>query len=226
MYTLEDFYRSREWSKLLYNLRNERTDADGNVICSYCNKPILKKYDCIGHHKIELTNENVNDYNISLNKNNIELVHHRCHNYIHHKLEYRIRKIYLVYGAPLSGKSSFVKDNMIKGDLVIDIDNIWECISGQPRYIKPFPIKPFVFQIRDLLIEGVKHRLGRWKTAYIVGGYPLKSERELICKKIGAEEIFIDVSKDECIKRLEEDDSGRDKDIWMDAINDWFELYS
>lgn len=226
MYTLEDFYQSREWNKLLYTIKNERTNENGNIICSYCGKEILRKYDCIGHHKIELTNENINDYNISLNPDNIELVHHRCHNYIHHKFEYRIRKIYIVYGAPLSGKSTFVKNNMMDGDLVVDVDNIWECISGQPRYTKPHSIKPFVFQITNLLIEGIKHRLGRWKTAYIIGGYPLQSERSLLCKMLGAEEVFIDTSKEECIKRLEEDAGGRDKEEWMHAIDDWFDLYT
>lgn len=226
MYTLEEFYKSREWSKLLYTIKNDRTNDDGNIVCDYCGKEILKKYDCIGHHKIELTDENVNDYNISLNPNNIILVHHRCHNYIHHKFEYRSRKIYLVYGAPLSGKTSFVKDNMCDGDIVVDIDSIWECISGKERYIKPHSLKPFVFQIRDLIIDGIKHRLGRWKTAYIIGGYPLKSERDLLCKMIGAEEVFIDTSKEECIRRLEDNDEGRDKDEWMQAINDWFDLYT
>lgn len=226
MYTLEDFYQSREWNKLLRTIKNERTNEEGNIICSYCGKGIVRKYDCIGHHKIELTNENINDYNISLNPDNIELVHHRCHNYIHHKFEYRIRKIYIVYGAPLSGKSTFVKNNMIDGDLVVDVDNIWECISGQPRYNKPHSIKPFVFQIRDLIIDGIKHRLGRWKTAYIIGGYPLQSERSLLCKMLGAQEIFIDTSKEECIKRLEEDADGRDKEEWMHAIDDWFDLHT
>ena len=81
MYSLYTFYRSKEWRRLLDILKNERLNDQGEIICSYCGKPIVRAYDIIGHHKHELTEENVNDFNISLNPDNVELVHHRCHNY-------------------------------------------------------------------------------------------------------------------------------------------------
>ena len=108
--------------QFLKTLKQERTDDNGNIICEYCNKPIVKKYDCIGHHKTQLTDENVINADISLNPKNIAFVHHRCHNYIHNKLGHVKRKIYIVYGAPLSGKSTFVKNNALKGDLIVDLD--------------------------------------------------------------------------------------------------------
>ena len=83
--SLYNFYRSKQWENLLQVLRNERIDAEGNIICAHCGKPIVRKYDCIGHHVIELTEENYTDANISLNPENIKLVHHRCHNLIHNK---------------------------------------------------------------------------------------------------------------------------------------------
>ena len=91
------FYRSNEWRKLLDNLKHERLDDDGQIICEHCGKPIVKAYDIIGHHIIELTEENVNDYDISLNPQNIKLVHHKCHNIIHNKLGYANREVFLVY---------------------------------------------------------------------------------------------------------------------------------
>ena len=222
METLDSFYRSKEWRRLITVLRNERVDADGNVICEYCGRPITKAYDIIAHHKVYLTEENVNDASVSLNPENVALVHHRCHNYIHNKLGYERQEVFLVYGPPLSGKTSFVRQNMIEGDLIIDLDNIWEAVSGCGRYVKPNRLKPIVFSVRDALLDAVKYRKGRWQNAYIVGGYPLRSERERMCREYGAREIFIAATRDDCIKRLL-DDNARNLQEWARYIEEWFD---
>ena len=223
--TLGDFYRSREWHKLMQVIKAERINERGELICEHCEKPIVKAYDCIGHHVIELTEANVDDVAISLNPDNIMLVHHRCHNKIHNKLGYSDRKIYLVYGSPLSGKSTFVKENMDEGDLIIDIDNIWQCISNCDRYVKPNRLRSNVFQLRDTMLDMVRVRNGKWLNAWIVGGYPMKNERERLCKSLKAREIFIDTPKDECIKRLYENPNGRDIDEWVKYIEDWWQKF-
>jgi predicted kinase len=219
------FYRSKEWRKLLDNLKHERLNDDGEIICEYCGKPITRAYDAIGHHKIELTEENVNDYDISLNPQNIQLVHHACHNRIHNKLGYANREVFLVYGAPLSGKSTWVKESMSPGDLVIDIDSIWQCVSNLSRYEKPARLKSVVFKVRDSLLDAVKYRLGKWNNAYVIGGYPLQSERERLIKELHAREVYIECSIEECLKRLQEAEDGRDKAEWERYIRAWFDSW-
>ena len=54
MFTLNNFYKSKEWESLLEQLKLERVNSEGEIVCEHCHKPIVKKYDCIGHHKIEL----------------------------------------------------------------------------------------------------------------------------------------------------------------------------
>lgn len=224
-FTLFAFYRSKEWAALLARLKMERLTGDGEIICEYCGKPITRAYDMIGHHKEELTDENVNDFAVSLNPDNIMLVHHRCHNYIHNKLGYAVREVYLVYGAPLSGKYTWVQENMNEGDLVIDLDNIWQCISGMPRYVKPNRLKSVAFNVRNALIDAVRYRAGRWNNAYIIGGYALSSERMRLCKELGAREVMIESTQDECLARLEQRENV-DKSEWKRYIEDWFRLYT
>lgn len=221
-FTLDNFYTSREWCKLMTVIKTER----GELICEHCGKPIIRAYDCIGHHKIELTEENVNDYNISLNPDNIMLVHHRCHNIIHNKLGIGLKQVYLVYGSPLSGKNTFVKENMNDGDIIVDVDNIWQCISNCDRYVKPNRLRSNVFQIRDAMIDMICTRNGNWLNAWVIGGYPLVSERERLRKRLKAKEIFIDTPKEECIHRLYENPNGRDISEWKRYIDDWFEKYT
>ena len=223
---LSDFYTSKEWVELTKIIRLERVNSEGQLICEHCGKPIIAKYDCICHHIVELNDTNVYDPSIALNKDNVMLVHHRCHNKIHNKLSYSNRNVYIVYGSPLSGKSTFVRDNMDVGDYVLDIDNIWQCISGCDRYIKPNRLRSCVFDIRNHMIDMVRMRYGKWLNAWVIGGYPLISERERLRKSLNAREIFIDTPKEECIQRLYSCDDGRDVDEWMKYIEDWWEKFS
>lgn len=224
--SLYNFYRSDQWGNLLVILKNDpkRQDLQGNIICAHCGKPIVRAYDCIGHHIIELTEENYTDYNISLNPDNIALVHHKCHNIIHNKLSYSQRQVFIVYGSPLSGKSSYVREAMAEGDLIIDMDNIWQCVSGCDRYVKPNRLKSVVFAVRDNLLESVKYRRGKWLNAYVIGGYPYRAERDRLVDQLGAREIFIDTDKDTCLNRLY---AAEDRDIaeWTKYIDDWWLQY-
>lgn len=222
---LFEFYRSSEWENFRKVLIAERVGDDGFVRDEVTGKPIVKAYDIILHHKEELTEDNVHDYNISLNPDNIMIVSHKTHNIIHNKLGYSERKIYIVYGAPFAGKSQWVKENQNEGDLIVNIDDIWEMISGCDRYIKPNKLKAVAFKTRDTLLDAVRYRLGRWRNAYVVGGYALQSERERLCKELGAEEILIDATMDECLARLEANETIEDKEQFEKFIKEWFERF-
>lgn len=219
---INNFYRTKDWIDLIQVIRLQRVKDDGLLYCEHCGKPIIAKYDCIGHHVIELTEHNVHDANIALNPDNIMLVHHRCHNKIHDRLGLsRAKQVYLVYGAPCSGKSTFVQDNMTVGDLVLDMDNIWQCVSNCERYVKPNRLKQNVFSIRNCMLDMIRMRQGNWLTAWVIGGYPLISERERTIKSLGAREIFIDTPKEECILRASERN-----DEWVKYVDDWWEKFS
>lgn len=225
MVTLQNFYKSKEWEKLIALIRMERVHEDGQIYCEQCGRPITDKYDCIGHHKIFLTEDNVNDANIALNPDNIMLVHHKCHNHIHNKFGWTKKEIFLVYGSPLAGKTSYVESVREEGDLIVDIDRIWECVSGCPSHVKPKRLNGIVFGLRDRLMEMVKYKVGKWNNAYIVGGFPLISERERICKELGAREVFIDTPKKECIARLR-NAKDRPIDDYEKYIEEWWKRYA
>lgn len=225
MVTLQNFYKTSAWEKLINLIRMERVNEDGQIICEYCGKPITNKYDCIGHHKVFLTEDNVNDAEVSLNPDNVQLVHHACHNKIHNKFGYSKREIFLVYGSPLAGKTSYVETVRQPGDLIVDIDRIWECVSCCPSHSKPTRLNAVVFGLRDRLMEMVKYKVGKWNNAYIVGGFPLISERERICKELGAREIFIDTDKETCLQRLQSS-TDRAFDDYKGFIEEWWRRYA
>lgn len=222
MYTLNNFYQSKEWRALLATLKMERVNEQGEIICAHCGEPITRKYDCIGHHVTALNERNVNDAAVALNADNVVLVHHVCHNRIHNKLGHIARQVYLVWGSPMSGKRTYVDEVAVWGDLIVDVDSIWQCVSGRERYEKPARLKPVVFGIRDTLLDMVRRRCGSWCNAYVVGGYPLVNERERLMRSLGAREVYVESSQAECLARLKNCRDGRDVGEWRKYIDDWW----
>jgi hypothetical protein len=224
MWTLSDFYRSKEWEAFRQVVIAERTQDDGFIYDEVTGKPIVRRYDIILHHTTFLTEENVNDRTISLNPENIQIVSHRTHNKIHEKFGYKRKEIFLIYGPPLAGKTTYVRDVMVPGDLIIDMDNIWQCISGLSRYQKPGKLRSVAFGVRDYLMDAAKVRNGKWQNCYIIGGFPLISDRERILKTYGARQVFIEATREECMARLSTDQE-RDADEWTGYIDEWFRRY-
>ena len=228
IFTLANFYTSKVWENFRSNLMDERTNEKGQIICAHCGKPIVKAYDCIGHHKIELTDENVNDYTISLNPELVELIHFRCHNELHQRFGYAKpkpqKRVFIVYGAPCSGKTTWVNSVATKQDLILDVDRLWSAIKADccGEFEKPNELTTNVFALRDYLLDMIKVRRGRWHNAYIIGGYPLQGERERIADSVNADRlIFIDTPKEVCLARAKLKSSE-----WIEFVNVWFDRYS
>ena len=219
--SLEEFYKSKQWEKFMAALKQERVNDEGFIICAHCGEPIIKKYDCIGHHIEELTLENVNDYSISFNPDNVELIHFRCHNKAHRRFGSEgVREVYIVYGSPCSGKTTFVRENAGENDIILDIDNIYQCITVNDRYIKPERIRENVFGIRDCILDMIKCRRGKWYTAWVIGSYPLLMERTRLETVLGAKSIFIDTDKETCLNRARD----RPKE-YQRFVEDWWNKF-
>lgn len=225
---VDDFYKCKEWRQLKEILMNERVNENGELICEYCKRPILHTYDCIPHHyKIPLTLENVNDPNVSLNKDNLMLVHFKCHNKLEHRFSKYERKVYLIVGASCSGKTTFVKENAVgEEDLILDFDNIWQSISINDRYVKPNRLKPIAFAMRECLMQQIKMRVGKWVNCYVLSTEPYVMNRKRLCDELGVNEvIYMDTSKEECIKRLHNNPQGRDIELYERLINEYYENF-
>lgn len=227
--SLAQFYNSDEWRTFRLNLIAERMNkTDGIIYCEYSGKPILKSYDIVLHHIKPLTMANVNDYSVSLNPENIMIVNQKSHNIIHKRFGYCTqRKVYLVYGSPCSGKTTFVNDIRGNSDLIVDIDNIWQCVTGGERYFKPPALKTNVFAVRDTLYDNIKTRAGKWERAFVIAGVPLKGERERLITTLGAEPIFIDTDRETCLQRLANDinRTPEQKNEWIAFIDNWWRDY-
>lgn len=225
--TLSEFYTGDEWRDFRAVVIAERMRGDGLVYDEVTGKPIIKAGDIILHHKTELTLDNVNDANITLNPKNIQIVSFRTHNAIHNRYGRWTRHIYLVYGCPLAGKKSFVQERAGIHDLTVDIDDIYACISNNPLYVKSGRLTDNMFMVRRCLLDQIKTRYGKWVNAFIIGGkeYAYKGARERFCREYGAEPIYIDCTQEEAHLRLQLVQDNRDKTEYAKYIDEWFNAY-
>lgn len=204
----------------------ERLIAEADFQCAECGGRYLQdSAQLIGHHIKELTPANIQDANIALNPANIKIICRRCHDKEHRRFEFGgDRNVYIVYGSPCSGKNYYVNQVAQQGDLIVDINAIWQAVSGCDRYYYPKSLKSIVFAVRDTLIEQIRLRTGHWHDAYIIGGYPRKLQREQLAEKLAAELIFIETTREKA-KLVALANRGTQGTEWCGYIDSWFDSF-
>lgn len=238
------FYRGPEWANCKAQVLHERIAADGAIYCEHCGKLIVKGFNpsannnagaIVFHHKIFLNNQNVNDASVSINPENIAVLHWSCHNEVHERFGFGggnnrpEKKVYLITGAPLSGKSTFARERLAAGDLILDIDDLWQTISGQPRYKKPNAVKPLVFSVRDELKGLIARGAGTWRNAFVIEALPVSMDRQREVERYKAhnvEVVTMEATKDECLARLHASPNGRDVAAYENYIDDYFRRFT
>ena len=217
----KSFYNSKEWRAL-----RERLIVESNFLCAECGDSYLQNSSqLVGHHITELTPANVVDANVALNPDNIKIICRRCHDKEHHRFEFgNDHNVYIVYGSPCSGKNSYVNQLARRDDLIVDLDAIYQAISGCPLHWHPNGLKKVAFAVRDTLIEQVRMRVGFWHDAFIIGGYPRKLQREQLAQKLDAELIFIPATREHA-KLTALATRGTQGQEWCTYIDRWFDAF-
>lgn len=218
---LQRFYGSRTWRDLRNMLVVERHGR-----CDRCGRDFsAEKNQLIAHHKQHLTDETLKDPGIALNPDNIEILCAHCHSMEHLNKGFirsgSARQVFIVYGPPLGGKSTYVRENAEPDDLIVDLDTIYTALCTSPRYEHPEALKRVAFSVRDHLYDQIRIRNGLWSVAWVIAGLPRKNERERLAARLGASLVLVECDKAECHKRLLDCDDGRGMD-WGRYIDDWF----
>ncbi len=217
------FYTSRSWRSF-----RETVIIDNGGVCNRCHKVFTDTSQLEVHHIKHLKQHDYLDYSKTFNKDNVEVICHKCHNDEHGRFIAN-KEVILVYGPPLSGKTTYVKANKSFSDIVVDLDKLQEAITLMPVYQEVPAVKRNLFSVRDLLLDHIKTRYGKWKTAWIIGGYPNTYDRDTLIKSLEVDAaILIETSKEECLNRLEQVNDYRKeyKAEWQSYINKWFETYT
>ncbi len=124
----------------------------------------------------------------------------------------------VVWGAPCSGKTTYVREHAKAGDVICDYDALYKAISFLPSKGRVAGLKSVVFE----LIEAVYAIIDNHPelNAWIITASRDRSKVESIIRRFGAELVRLDISREEAHRRCDKDKRPSD---WHGYIDKWFD---
>lgn len=127
--------------------------------------------------------------------------------------------VYLIYGSPCSGKSTYVKEHFKAGDIVCDVDKLYAALCYNEEHKEEIYAQEVAKELRLHLLEIIRNRQGNWHNAYVIS---LANTREKLSKameQVNADEaIYIDTPLEVCVER------AKDRPFYFKwIIEEWFE---
>lgn len=127
--------------------------------------------------------------------------------------------VYIIYGSPCSGKSTYIKEHKKSGDIVCDVDTLYSAISFNEEHQSELYAQEVASMLYKKLVEIIRDRKGNWKNAYVVSLANTEEKLQKAKDQINADEcIFIDTPYEVCMERAEERPFYFQ---WL--IQEWFE---
>ncbi len=237
------FYNSKEWQ----NVRDGILMRD-KYLCVKCGAPAEEV-----HHKIPLTATNINDPSITMNPDNLVSLCKECHFKIHNEEKVRRavqrnkarvrkritdvngiyidddgqlkqRRVVIVYGAPRSGKTTYVLNHKDEHDIVIDLDAIITALALTAKRYKDNNIMYLALDVRDFLYEKLANKDTNFdcKTVWVIAGLPKKKERNELADRLHAELIYVQCDQKEVERRARQDNLYNDELYSIDAVVNYF----
>ena len=128
--------------------------------------------------------------------------------------------VYLVYGSPCSGKSTYINEHAGRYDLICDVDLIYSAISTNTQYDSDLYVHEVALELKEYLLDIIRDRKGGWDNAYVVTIANTKEKVEQMKNRINADEcIFIDTPYEVCMERAMKERPA--PMVWI--IQEWFE---
>lgn len=126
--------------------------------------------------------------------------------------------IYIIYGAPCSGKSTYIKNHAKEGDLICDVDLIYSAISVNQPHEADLYIHEIALKLKECLFDIIENRAGKWNDVYITSIANNEQDIDKLKNRVKADEvILIDTPYEVCMER-----SRERPDYFKYLIAEWF----
>lgn len=113
--------------------------------------------------------------------------------------------VYLIYGSPCSGKTTYAKEHMKNGDIVCDVDRLYSALCFNEEHQTELYAQEVASQLYDNLLDIIRNRQGHWKNVYVITVANTKEKVIKMKDRINADEaIYIDTPFEVCMERAKE----------------------
>ena len=125
---------------------------------------------------------------------------------------------YIVAGPPCSGKSTYVRQQALRGDLIYDYDALHSALSGLDSHDHDDGIRPYVLAVRDRVLELAASDLERG--LWVITSTHKTAELARLQAALSAKVVIMDVGRDEAHSRCDADSRPAE---WHEYIDRWFD---
>ena len=125
----------------------------------------------------------------------------------------------VIWGAPCSGKTTYVREHAKAGDVICDYDALYQAISGLPEKKRVQTLDSFILD----LIENVYNLISSHNelNAWIITATRDRAKVDILVKRFDAELVALEVSREEAHRRCDADSRPL---VWHEFIDKWFEI--
>lgn len=165
------------------------------------------------HHRVPLS-----EGGSLLEESNLQALCHSCHMQIHGFKGKGDTEINVVYGAPCSGKTTWVEKQFKPGDFVWDMDKVISATMLLPDHADINKAQLYmVLAMRDAVIEQLKRKDCTLTRAWVIITDPTKLRKVLHMATFWEVKASLEV----CLVRAKKD--KRSKDV-IAVIHEWFNV--
>ena len=136
---------------------------------------------------------------------------------------------YLICGPPGSGKTTYVKEHMIEGDLVVDLDAIASALAGGGHYARNGAIRDAALLVKEMLLS---QPFDDVRAIWLIDSGQTKKRRDKIRGRLTRDPnrrlsvVMLEVPASECIKRILRDERrAKRAEQWKEIVYKWWRDY-
>lgn len=114
--------------------------------------------------------------------------------------------VLVVCGPAGSGKSTYVRDHLQAGELVLDVDELAAELTGKPLYHSTFDERMAAIRLRNRRLADLAASDCPYSRAWLIVTAGTPEDREFWRSKYGADLLLMTTPKTECVKRIQADE--------------------
>ena len=134
------------------------------------------------------------------------------------------REVFIINGAPGSGKTTWALQKMAPGDLLVDVDYLCAALCGTAAlYTDHEPVLNLALDLSERLYDVIEKRHGKWNRAFVVTASSDMQKVDALVNRLGGQLIQMDTTLDQCISNIENDSRRIGKtELFSNLAREWF----